>query len=139
MISFDAADPTELQRVREETRAASVRSVNEAWRQSAEPDATDDPGPEPDLSPYEARKRELGRAWVTPPQPWGQASQPRYWSEQYPILDPTTTILAPSSRNPSKGSGTTLSAEEIRKLRYAEQIEFATRLRQRWVWNLSHL
>jgi hypothetical protein len=85
---------------------------------------------------YEKRKKDLSRAWISPPvAPW-RAAQPRYWND--PPTEPVTAVTVPAAVNPRKGSGP-LTPEEIAEYRAAEREAFAERLRERWRWNLYHL
>jgi hypothetical protein len=86
------------------------------------------PEDDPDLSPYEQRKRALSRAYLYP-------AAPRYWEPEIPSV--VAVITTPSSANPQKGSGPSLA--EIERHRAAEQAAFVERLRARWINNISHL
>jgi hypothetical protein len=95
---------------------------------------------------YQQRKADLSRAWLAPrrePSPWEATTtpmQPQYWPPTgTAILDPVANVVLPAAINPSKGSGTTLTPEEVAAFRAAERLAFARRLAERWKWNVSHL
>jgi hypothetical protein len=87
---------------------------------------TDEPGP--DLSPYEAYKRSLGRQWLN-------ANQP----QNYDLLPVQTTTeqLEPAAGNWSKGAG--LSAAEVIYIKELARQEFLQRQRLAWQSRTNHL
>ena len=89
---------------------------------------------------YEAHKAELSRAWLGPRRaPWGtQTPQwPLTWT--VPFLDPVEAVVTPSAFATSKGSGLSLTAEEIEAVRAEQRAAFKERLAAQWRWNVSHL
>jgi hypothetical protein len=84
---------------------------------------------EPELSPREAFKKKLARAWMN-------SAAPRTWDE--PPTDPVTAVVVPAAINTRKGSGA-VTPEEIERYRVAEQKAFQERLQRQWISNLSHL
>jgi hypothetical protein len=88
--------------------------------------ATDEP--DPDLSPYEQYKAQLGRAWLNTNQP-----------ADYDLLPPQTTTeqLAPAATNWSKGAG--LSAAEVVYIKELARQEFLQRQRLAWQSRTNHL
>ena len=89
---------------------------------------------------YEARKRELSEAWLFPVRaPWGTQT-PQYpltWT--VPFLDPVEAVVTPAAFATSKGSGLSLTAEEIEAVRAEQRAAFKERLAAQWRWNVSHL
>jgi hypothetical protein len=129
-----------------------LRTLSDAWRMDADsgeadPDAAN-AQPEIVRSPaarralaYEARKRELATAWISPQRaPWQQTQTPmypNYWNSE--PLDPVSVITTPAATCPAKGAGVTLTPEEVEKVRAAERAAFAERLSKAWTSRLYHL
>ena len=122
--------------IRAETRAQYRAALEAAWRGAQ--DEPEEPEPEPalQLSPREQARHDLQRAWIAPPQPWGRASQPRYWND--PPTDPITAVTTPAAINPRKGAGP-VTPEEVAAYRAQEAAAFRERLTRRWISNLNHL
>jgi len=100
------------------------------------PELPRSPGRRRELA-YEARKRALATAWLTPsPLPsMPTPSSPATWMR--PIADPVTVVTEPAASNPSKGAGIPLA--EVERVRAEQRAAFKERLQQQWLWNVSHL
>jgi hypothetical protein len=84
---------------------------------------------EPDLSPREAFKRKLSRAWMS-------TNQPQNFS-RLPVQNTVEQIVVPAARAWNKGAG--ITPEEIEANRAAARRELAERQAKAWQSRVSHL
>jgi hypothetical protein len=98
------------------------------WPEPAAPPAAE-PVLDAGLPAYERFKRSLSTAWKNP-------ASPKNWD--LPLVGSAQQALS-SPKAWNKGAGATPAEIEEYRAHAGERAEFASRLRQRWRSNLSHL